>query len=87
MCMHKNMIVKATWLVPFTGRLSHMEEGMKLLPPCFEATYMQVTCLLGYLLQDELPCITEEGKIILESRQKAARAPNGNGGLFLALMK
>ena len=37
--------------------------------------------------QDELPCLTEDGCIILETRETAARAPNGNGGLFAALIK
>ena len=39
------------------------------------------------IVQDELPCLTEEGKIILETREGAAMAPNGNGGLFLAMTK
>ncbi len=37
--------------------------------------------------QDELPCLTEDGKIIVDEDHKAARAPNGNGGLFSALVK
>lgn len=37
--------------------------------------------------QDELPCLTEDGKIIVDEGHKAARSPNGNGGLFSALVK
>lgn len=40
-----------------------------------------------FVVQDELPCLTEEGKIILNDDFEAAMAPNGNGGLFTALVK
>jgi len=35
--------------------------------------------------QGEFPCITPQGKIILEGQGKIATAPNGNGGLWQAL--
>jgi UDP-N-acetylglucosamine/UDP-N-acetylgalactosamine diphosphorylase len=38
-----------------------------------------------FFKQEEFPCITPEGKIMLESKCKIATAPNGNGGLFFAL--
>eukprot|EP01027_Heterolobosea_sp_BB2_P006846 GEZU01010272.1.p1 GENE.GEZU01010272.1~~GEZU01010272.1.p1 ORF type:complete len:352 (+),score=163.25 GEZU01010272.1:225-1280(+) len=37
--------------------------------------------------QGNLPCISMEGKIILESKSRVAEGPDGNGGIYIAMGK
>lgn len=34
-----------------------------------------------------LPCLTNDGKVILDQKHKISRSPDGNGGLYKALLK
>jgi len=36
-------------------------------------------------MQHDMPCMTPDGKIIMEHQYKVSRAPNGNGGIYLAI--
>jgi len=40
-----------------------------------------------FFLQGVLPAVTEQGKLILETRSSLALAPDGNGGIYAALDK
>jgi UDP-N-acetylglucosamine/UDP-N-acetylgalactosamine diphosphorylase len=37
--------------------------------------------------QNTTPCFTLDGKMILDEKHRISRAPDGNGGLYLALKK
>eukprot|EP00753_Platysulcus_tardus_P014147 PLAT4132.1.p1 GENE.PLAT4132.1~~PLAT4132.1.p1 ORF type:complete len:533 (+),score=270.33 PLAT4132.1:31-1599(+) len=41
---------------------------------------------ISFFSQGTLPCMTEEGKFILKSRGELATAPDGNGGIYQALL-
>eukprot|EP00884_Botryococcus_braunii_P015716 jgi/Botrbrau1/2828/Bobra.0125s0036.1 len=40
-----------------------------------------------FFQQGEMPCMTEEGRVIMETPYRIAMAPDGNGGLYTALQR
>ena len=40
-----------------------------------------------FFSQDYLPSLTVEGEVILETPTKCAKNPNGNGGIYSALLR
>ncbi len=42
---------------------------------------------IRFFVQDMAPCVDENGKILLEEKNRLATSPNGNGGWFNSLLK
>ena len=85
----RNNRARCKHAIDISASLDHLSSNGSLSHPRFCADYRfyVMLCKTKFLRQDELPCLTEEGRIILETRTTVARAPNGNGGLFAALIK
>lgn len=43
--------------------------------------------LAPWWMQGQLPCLTQDGKVIMPTPHSIARAPDGNGGVYIALEK
>lgn len=56
-----------------------LSAGMQLI--CFNLTSHSIFLFLS----GTLPCLTMEGKIMLDTKSRIATAPDGNGGIYTAL--
>ena len=80
-------LASATTVIPFYVMTSPLNHNDTIEYFKENAYFGLAEDSVKFFQQGMLPCLTNDGKIIMESAGKVAMAPDGNGGIYPSLLK